>query len=63
MAYKDFIESMKQKWIGKKVSFEGQEYTVIYVDYNGALMINRPTFYCESYTSTTTAVGTWQLDK
>lgn len=63
MMYKDFIENMKKEWIGKQVSFRGKQYTVIDVDYNGALMINKPTYYHESYTSTTTAVGTWQLDK
>lgn len=63
MYYKDFIEGLKKQYVGKQVSFEGKIYTVMGVDYNGGLLIDKPTYYHESYTSTTTAVGTWQLDK
>lgn len=63
MAWKDYIERMKEKWIGKEVSFEGKKYTVVDVDYNGSLMIDKETYYCESYTGKTTAVDEFQLDK
>lgn len=56
--YKDFIESMKAKWIGKTVRYEGKSYKVVDVDYNGALLIDKPARFTE-----TTAVGSWQLDK
>ena len=58
MAYKDFIESMKREWVGRTVKFDGKEYTVKDVDYNGALMIDKPARYTEL-----TAVGTWQIDR
>lgn len=41
MNYKEYIKHKKDKWIGKKVSYEGNEYTVIDIDYNGSLMINK----------------------
>lgn len=58
MAYRDFIENMKREWVGKTVKFDGVEYTVKDVDYNGALMIDKPARYTEL-----TAVGTWQIDR
>ena len=62
MTYREYIEEMKTKWIGKKVRFEGKEYTVVDVDYNGGLLINKPNYYTESYTSPTTAIDTWMID-
>lgn len=41
MDYRDYIQGMKKKWIGRKVGFEGRIYTVVDVDYNGALLINK----------------------
>lgn len=53
MAYRDYIERMKQRWIGRRVLFEGQPYTVVDVDYNGSLMIDKPARF-----TATTAVDT-----
>ena len=58
MTYRNYIEKMKAKWIGKKVRFEGNEYTVVDVDYNGGLLINKKAEYTE-----TTAIDQFQLDK
>lgn len=63
MAYKDYIKQMKEKWIGKKVHYNGFEYTVVDVDYNGSLMIDRPNYYCDSLILPTTAVDALMLDK
>ena len=63
MTYKEGIEKEKAEWIGKKVKYQGNEYTVVDVDYNGALLINKPHKYCDSYTAETTAIGSWMLDK
>ena len=41
MLYKDYIAGLKKEWTGAKVLFEGQEYTVVDVDYNGGLLINK----------------------
>lgn len=48
---------MKKEWVGKKVSFEGKQYEVVDVDYNGALMINKKARFTD-----TTAVSQFQLD-
>lgn len=63
MTYRDYIERKKAEWIGKKVSYEGTEYTVVDVDYNGALLIDKPHRYHETYTSPTTAIDTYMLDE
>lgn len=55
--YREWIEEMKAEWIGKKVIFEDQVYTVVDVDYNGALLIDKPARFTD-----TTAVGTWMVD-
>ena len=63
MAWSDYIKREKEKWVGKKVIFEGNQYTVVDVDINGALHIDRPQYYCESYTSKTTAIGVEHIEK
>lgn len=40
-SYKEYIEAKRNAWIGKKVMFEGQPYTVLDVDYNGGLLIDK----------------------
>lgn len=56
MGYKELIEQEKRKWIGKAVLFEDRVYNVVDVDYNGALMIDKPAEFTE-----TTAVGAWMV--
>lgn len=53
MLYKTYIESLKAKWVGKKVRYAGHVYTICDVDYNGLLHIDRP-----SLNNPTTAVFT-----
>lgn len=43
MTWKDYIRELKKKWLGKQVRFEGSIYTVVDVDVNGVIHINRPT--------------------
>ena len=54
--YKDWIAEKRNEWIGKKVIYEGNEYTVVDVDYNGALLINKPAQFTD-----TTAVAMWMV--
>lgn len=54
--YKDWIAEMRQKWTGKEVIFEGNKYTVVGVDYNGGLLIDKPAEFTE-----TTAVPAWMV--
>ena len=39
--YKEWINELKTRWIGKRVTYEGQPYTVVDVDYNGMLLIDK----------------------
>lgn len=57
MNWRDYIKNMKQAHVGKEVSYQGNKYTVVDVDYNGALLINKPSEFNE-----TTAVDISQLD-
>lgn len=41
MDYKDYIKQKRDKWIGKRVRYDGKEYNVIDVDYNGGLLIDK----------------------
>ena len=51
-SYKEYIERLKKEWIGKAVLFENEEHTVIDVDYNGSLLIDKKARFTD-----TTAVG------
>lgn len=50
--YREWIEKLKDQWIGKKVIFENKQYTVVDIDYNGALLIDK-----KARMTDTTAVG------
>ena len=63
MAWKDYINRLKAEWIGQEVVFQGSNYQVVDIDYNGSLLINRPQYYVDSYTAKTTAVETWQIKR
>lgn len=54
--YKEWIESLKNDWIGKEVLYEEKKYTVIDVDYNGFLLINKKAKHTE-----TTAVSRYEV--
>ena len=55
--YSQWIAERRQKWIGEKVVYQGVEYTVIDVDYNGALLINKKAQFTD-----TTAVMEWMCE-
>lgn len=48
MAYRDYINSLKRRWIGRKVTLDDGEFTVVDVDYNGMLLINKPAQFTET---------------
>ena len=56
MTYKERIEADRRAWIGREVIFEGEKHKVVDVDYNGALMIDRPTKH-----NPTTAIEAWKI--
>lgn len=47
-AYREYIEGKRKEWIGKKVMYEGEIYTVADVDYNGSLMIDKKARFTET---------------
>ena len=58
MTYKEMIENMRQEWIGARVLYEGEKYTVVGVDYNAGLLIDKPARFTD-----TTAVETWMVTR
>lgn len=40
--YRDYINRLREEFIGKKIEFNGYIYTVAYVDYNGIIHIDLP---------------------
>lgn len=39
--WKEYINELKEKWIGKSVTYENKNYNVVDVDYNGLLLIDK----------------------
>lgn len=58
MDWKDRIAQLRVEWNGRKVIYQGEQHTVVDVDYNGALLIDRETMY-----NKTTAILPYMLDK
>ena len=46
--YREWIEKLKAEWIGKEVLYKEKKYTVMDVDYNGFLLINKKAEYTET---------------
>lgn len=58
VGYSEYIEARKKYWIGKKVWYDADIYTVVDVDYNGMLLIDKPSRYAE-----TTAVESYEVEE
>ena len=56
MAYRDFINGMRKEWTGSKVRYEGKEYTVTDVDYNGGLLLNKKAEFTDTTSVPATSV-------
>lgn len=59
MAWKDRIEALRSEFIGKKVKYEDKIYTIVDVDYNGIIHINKPA----RFTSTTAVYESYEARK
>lgn len=57
MTYKQYIENKKKQYVGKTVNYKGTMYTVVDVDYNGCLIIDKPNRF-----NLTTAVEEYDVD-
>ncbi len=59
MDYKQMVKNDRLYWTGKKVLYiDGNVYTVKDVDYNGALLIDKPAQFTD-----TTAVSRFQVQE
>lgn len=56
--YKEYIEELKKKWIGKIVIYENKKYKVVDVDYNGMLLIDKKARFTD-----TTAVAIFNVNE
>lgn len=56
--YKEYINGLGNDYIGRKVIYSGDSnvYTIVDVDYNGALLIDKPAEFTD-----TTAVALWMV--
>lgn len=43
--WKDYIQKLKEKYIGKIVPYKNAFYNIVDVDYNGIIHIDKPTEY------------------
>ena len=48
MLYKNRIAELRNEYIGKKIEYAGKIYTVVNVDYNGIIHINKPAQFTET---------------
>ena len=46
--YRQYIDNSREKWIGRRVLYDGEIYNVVDVDYNGALLIDKPAQFTET---------------
>lgn len=58
MTWAEHIAELRAEWNGRKVIYQGEQHTVVDVDYNGALLIDLETMY-----NKTTAIEPYMLDK
>lgn len=56
MTYKEYIENERKQYVGRKVMYCGSVYTIVDVDYNGFLMIDKKAEYTD-----TTAVSKFDI--
>lgn len=54
--YKEYINNLKNEWIGKIVMYENEKYNVVDVDYNGMLLIDKKARFTD-----TTAVSIFNI--
>jgi len=56
--WKEYIERLKRRWIGRTIKYESGRYKVVDIDYNGMLLINRKARFTE-----TTAVAPGDIEE
>lgn len=46
--WREYINGLKDEWIGKIVVYENEKYNVVDVDYNGMLLIDKKAEYTDT---------------
>ena len=46
--YREYINKLKDEWIGKNVMYKNEKYNVVNVDYNGMLLIDKKAFHTDT---------------
>lgn len=57
--YREYIDELRNEWVGKIVMYENKKYTVVDVDYNGALLIDKKA----RFTDTTVAANLFEVNE
>lgn len=57
--WKEYIKKLNNEYVGKKVNYDGSVYTIVKVDFNGAVHIDRP----GNYTETTAVYMDYEVKK
>lgn len=57
--YREYIDKLRNEWVGKIVMYENKKYTVVDVDYNGTLLIDKKA----RFTDTTVAVNLFEVNE
>lgn len=58
MTYRQHIEELRAEWIGREISYKGERHTIVGVDYNGSILIDKPARFTD-----TTAIAIHMVDK
>lgn len=56
--YRQYIDNRREKWIGRRVMYDGEIYNVVDVDHNGALLIDKKAQFTD-----TTAVEVYNVQE
>lgn len=56
--YREHIEELRSRWVGKDISYKGERHTIVDVDYNGSFLIDKPARFTD-----TTAIAIHHIDK
>lgn len=54
--YREYINRLKSKWVGKTIIYDNKKYNVVDVDYNGMLLIDKKAQFTDTTAVDTTMV-------
>lgn len=48
MTYRQHIEELRSELIGREISYKGERHTIVDVDYNGSILIDKPARFTDT---------------